>query len=42
MGGILRNTDNYSDCLIRLPMYFELSDEQVDWVISNILEYYKV
>ncbi|MBC6367457.1 dTDP-4-amino-4,6-dideoxygalactose transaminase [Algoriphagus sp. AK58] len=28
-GRKLMNTDNYSDCLLRLPMYYELSDLEV-------------
>ncbi len=33
-GGILENTDRYSDCLLRLPLFFELDTEKV---ISSIL-----
>ncbi len=41
-GPVLTNTAHYSDCLLRLPMYYELSDEQVDYVIKNIHEFYKI
>ncbi|WP_309642387.1 dTDP-4-amino-4,6-dideoxygalactose transaminase [Flavobacterium sp.] len=30
-------SDLYTDCLLRLPMYFELSEEQVDRIVSIIL-----
>lgn len=30
------NSDSYTDCLVRLPMYFELKNEEVD-LISNFL-----
>ncbi len=33
----LPNTDFYSDTLVRLPMYYELSEQEVDRVIQSIL-----
>ncbi len=36
----LPNCDRFADCLIRLPMYFELSDEDVELVISTINSYF--
>lgn len=32
----LKQCERYSDCLVRLPFYFELSDEQVDMIISYV------
>ncbi|MHC4570581.1 MAG: dTDP-4-amino-4,6-dideoxygalactose transaminase [Planctomycetota bacterium] len=32
----LPNADRYGDCLVRLPMYYELSQEDVDAVIRNV------
>lgn len=37
----LPNSDCYSDCLVRLPMYYELSDDQVSYVINAIHHYLK-
>lgn len=36
----LPECDHYADCLVRLPMYYELKDEEVKKVISNIVEFY--
>ena len=33
--------DMYADCLVRLPMFFELTDEEVEKVIECIKEYYR-
>lgn len=32
--------DMYADCLVRLPMYFELTLEQVDYIVSLINRFY--
>lgn len=32
--------DYYADCLVRLPMYFQLSDEEVTNIINTIHEFY--
>jgi dTDP-4-amino-4,6-dideoxygalactose transaminase len=32
----LENSDFYSDCLLRLPFYFELKDPEIDEIISQI------
>lgn len=37
-GRDLVQTDRYSDCLVRLPLYFELSLEQVDKITNVIIE----
>lgn len=37
----LPNCDRFADCLVRLPMYFELTDEEAQQVIDSILDFYK-
>lgn len=39
-GRDLPNCDFYSDCLIRLPMYYDLSEEQIDYVCKVITAFY--
>ena len=36
----LPNCDRYADCLVRLPMYYELTDEQVERIVGFIQEFY--
>ena len=36
----LPNCEKFADCLVRLPMFFELNDEDVILVISKIREFY--
>ena len=36
----LNNADNFTGCLLRLPMYFELSLSEVDFICSLIKKYY--
>ena len=36
----LPNCDNYADCLIRLPFYYELTEEQIDKIIEVITKFY--
>jgi len=38
-GRTLENSDRYSDCLIRLPMYYELSLEECQYIIKTIREF---
>jgi dTDP-4-amino-4,6-dideoxygalactose transaminase len=40
-GGELANCDRYHDCLIRLPIYFELSAENVQYVIDTVWAFYR-
>ena len=40
-GRTLENADNYADCLIRLPFFFELTDEQLAVIIGLINEFYQ-
>lgn len=36
----LPNCDHFADCLLRLPMYYELTDEEVAKVLANIHEFF--
>jgi dTDP-4-amino-4,6-dideoxygalactose transaminase len=38
-GRTLLNSDNYSNCLIRLPLYYELSDSELNTIIISIKEF---
>jgi dTDP-4-amino-4,6-dideoxygalactose transaminase len=40
-GRSMPNSDHYTDCLLRLPLYFELSDEEQKEVISLTNTFYK-
>ena len=40
-GRDLPNSDKYSDCLVRLPLYYELTSEQQLNIIDLITNYYK-
>lgn len=33
--------DRFADCLVRLPMFYELSYEEVNLVVNSIIEFYK-
>ena len=37
----LPNCDRFADCLVRLPMFFELKDEDVELVVNSINEFCK-
>ena len=37
---LLPNCDKYADRLVRLPMYYELMDEEVIYVIKEIHSFY--
>lgn len=39
-GRELPNSDNYSDCLLRLPMYYELTNEDLILITKTIFEYF--
>jgi dTDP-4-amino-4,6-dideoxygalactose transaminase len=32
------NSDNYTDCLLRLPFYYELTNEEIDLICNIIIE----
>lgn len=40
-GRVLRWSDHYTDCLIRLPLYYELSEEQQGRITQAILRFYQ-
>lgn len=40
-GGELLNSDHYSDCLVRLPFYYSLTEEEQDLVIETIISTFK-
>jgi len=40
-GSVLPNADNYSDCLVRLPLFYELTNTQVEFIIKKITEFFK-
>jgi dTDP-4-amino-4,6-dideoxygalactose transaminase len=40
-GRILKQSDRYTDCLLRLPLFFELSDSEQAMIIENINLFFK-
>lgn len=38
---VLPNTDMYTDCLVRMPMFYELEEEQVEIIVSAIVDYFR-
>ena len=32
--------DHYTNCLVRLPMYYELSDEEIEQIVGAIHDFY--
>lgn len=39
-GRELKNSDNFTDCVVRLPLYYELSESDVARVISAVSEFF--
>ena len=39
-GRALPNCDRYGDCLVRLPLYYELTDEEVQEIITLVRRFY--
>lgn len=39
-GRVLLNCDRYSDTLVRLPMYYDLNDEEIEYIITQIQHFY--
>jgi dTDP-4-amino-4,6-dideoxygalactose transaminase len=39
-GRVLPNTDYFSDCLLRLPMFYELSEGEQQRITEVILNFY--
>jgi dTDP-4-amino-4,6-dideoxygalactose transaminase len=40
-GRLLPNAEHFSDCLLRLPLYFELSDDDVVRIVRTIQAYFE-
>lgn len=40
-GRKLENTDRFADCLVRLPMFYELTNDEVDNIVRVICSYLK-
>ena len=38
-GRVLANCDHYGDCLVRLPLFYELIDEEVQDIVESILSF---
>lgn len=41
-GRILPNCDRYGDCLVRLPLFYELSDKNVEYIIQSIVNFVRM
>jgi len=39
-GRVLPNSDRYTDCLLRLPMFFELDDDTIKYITDLIFDFY--
>lgn len=37
----LPNCDRFADCLVRLPLFYELKNEEVDLIVEKIYEFFK-
>lgn len=40
-GRVLTQSDRYSDCLLRLPMYFELKESEAESIASRISDFFE-
>lgn len=41
LGGELTHTDYFSDCLLRLPLYFELTEQDINRISTTIIRFYE-
>lgn len=41
-GRKLPNSDRYSDCLVRLPFYYELHTDEINGIVNNLNEYFRL
>jgi dTDP-4-amino-4,6-dideoxygalactose transaminase len=41
-GRILSHADRFSDCLVRLPLYYEISDDQITRVVESVRAFYRL
>ena len=37
-GRVLANTDHFADCLVRLPMFYELTAQEIDKIVHTIIK----
>jgi dTDP-4-amino-4,6-dideoxygalactose transaminase len=40
-GEELQNSDRYQDTLLRLPLYYDLSTDEVDFICNSIEDFFK-
>lgn len=40
-GRVLTNSDKYEERLLRLPLFYELSESQIQYIIDSVLSFYK-
>ena len=38
-GATLPNTDHYTDCLVRLPLFYELPDSDIDYIATSLFSF---
>ena len=38
--GTMRVTENFSERLLRLPIYFEMKESEINWVVAKVKEFY--
>jgi dTDP-4-amino-4,6-dideoxygalactose transaminase len=41
-GRELINSDRYTDCLVRLPLFYELSDDSVEFIVKSINDFFEI
>ena len=41
-GDELPNSDMYADCLLRLPLFVDLKEEQIEYIVNSIEEFYSL
>jgi dTDP-4-amino-4,6-dideoxygalactose transaminase len=40
-GRILKNCDNLSDCIVRLPLFFDLKNHEIDYISEKVLDFFE-
>ena len=40
-GRLMPNAKRYEDCLVRLPLWVEMTETETDYVIQKVLEFFK-
>ena len=38
----LKNTDKFTDCLVRLPLYVDLTEDEQKYIINKVKEFFKI